>query len=1521
MKLHTSISKITKWISCIILFLAISPLSFAQVFNGTTGAIANINCPMPDVFTAIVGTPDLILDEITIDISHTFDGDLLIFLQSPTGEILELSRRNGAAGDNYTNTVFTDDAPTFITSGTAPFTGSFKPEGSTVTIECDLIGNVGDFTIESQFGTVASDGTWELHVMDAANADVGVLNSWSLTFVPLPLNDVEAVSITHVLNDACFGNTETVEVVVLNKGDNDILAGDLTIELIGAENSPITMLNSTVITTFGLETITFSNVDLSVVEKLYSLTGTATLPGDTNPNNDATSTLTFNACGGSNFTFTVINTNDDGSGSLREAMTASNFVACVDVIEFDIPGGGPHTITLASDLPTISETVTIDGSSQPGFAGTPEIVIQATLRAFLVVNAPGTVIQFIAQHSGANHAIEIDQSDNVVIEGCHIGNDATGNTIGLGFAGIGILSSDSENLIIKDNVITETVLGVLLITGCHGAVLEGNHIGISASGTIEMENVLDGVRIEDSDNLFIGGDNPDQRNLISGNFDNGIDIDNCNSLSVINNFLGTDITGTVAIANTEGLVLDNSTNVTIKNNLMSGNSFNGMRLNLINTGTITGNLVGVDISGLLPLGNGDDGLLGGDLTGFTIGGPDLADRNIFSGNLNDGMTLFDSPSIIIENNIFGLGINGDLVIPNTFDGFDVINCDNSIIRNNVASGNLDCGFSLESDNTVVEGNKIGTDITGTIAKGNGDHGLLITGGQNTIGGIIASQRNIISANGDNGIILDNSDPGNEVVGNFIGLDVTGTVQMNNVLQGILIEDCSNNTIGSIDPAGRNVITSATDGIRIIFDESVNNLVINNFIGTDLTGIVSLPVGLNGVSLLNDANNNQIGQPDAGNVIASTLNHGIFFDNEADFNTIQSNFIGTDTSGTLDLGHTKIGILIEGASNNIIGGSNAGEGNLIMNNGEEGVEIRNLAFNPADANSIIGNTIQNNGFEGVEVSGDNNIVLSNEISNNAGAGIFLDFANFSTIGQANAGNTITSNGDEGIFLNNSEDNLVQGNFIGTDITGTQVLGNTFEGIYLEESIFNLIGGSNPGEGNIIANNGNDGIEVSTDADNNTVLSNEISNNAGEGIFLFFANLCTIGQANAGNTITDNGIEGITLLGSDDNTVRGNFIGTDVTGTQVSGNALNGIYLEESILNFIGGSNPGDGNIIANNGQNGIIFFEDVLPNNKNEILANSIFDNALLGIDLGDDGITPNDFQDGDTGCNDLQNFPIVTSAVLASGSVTIIGTLNSIINTTYRLDFYNSIGTNAAGNVEGQEFLGSQNVTTDGNGDAAFNVNFATTIASVDFVSTTATDPEGNTSEFSEALFVLPVELLSFTARPLKKRIRLEWTTVSEINNSGFEIERSSDGIDFKKITWQSGFGNSQNEIRYIFDDKSVSRNQIYYYRLRQIDLDGKFEFSNIVEAKILGEASIKISPNPTSDEINVTVSDDFKNESLSFEIYNILGRQVFYKTIDLKNEPSFQFSFLSVNLTKGIYFLHMKHLNQEVVSKKLIFN
>lgn len=187
---------------------------------------------------------------------------------------------------------------------------------------------------------------------------------------------------------------------------------------------------------------------------------------------------------------------------------------------------------------------------------------------------------------------------------------------------------------------------------------------------------------------------------------------------------------------------------------------------------------------------------------------------------------------------------------------------------------------------------------------------------------------------------------------------------------------------------------------------------------------------------------------------------------------------------------------------------------------------------------------------------------------------------------------------------------------------------------------------------------------------------------------------------------------------------------------------------------------------------------------------------------------------------------------------------------------------------------------------------------------------------------ILPVELIDFYARVIhNKFVKLKWTTGSEMNNLGFEIERSSDGKAFEKIGWKDGFRDFESERNYVFDDKNVFKNELYYYRLKQVDVDGTFEFSEIVTAKILGIASIEISPNPTYDEIIVTVSNDLKNDPLSIEIFDVLGRLVFYKTAAFKSENSFQFSFQNSNFSKGVYFLKIKNLNQEVASKKLIFN
>src|SRR5205807_1032284 len=253
------------------------------------------------------------------------------------------------------------------------------------------------------------------------------------------------------------------------------------------------------------------------------------------------------------------------------------------------------------------------------------------------------------------------------------------------------------------------------------------------------------------------------------------------------------------------------------------------------------------------------------------------------------------------------------------------------------------------------------------------------------------------------------------------------------------------------------------------------------------------------------------------------------------------------------------------------------------------------------------------------------------------------------------------------------------------------------------------------------------------------------NGGAGIQIFTfvqpTGVNTIGgtSAAARNIISSNAGDGI-VSSTDNILIQGNYIGTDVNGTADLGNSNNGIELTTNNTT-IGGIVAGAGNVIAFNGKNtnasngdGIKIYN--FPGNS--IRGNSIFSNKRLGIDVvggteNSFGVTANDPCDTDTGANNLQNYPVLKSVTNTSGSVNITGTLNSTANTTYRLEFFRNDAIDPSGFGEGQVFLGSVDVLTDANCSASFNVNLpSATIAQR--VTATATDPTGNTSEFSAAL-------------------------------------------------------------------------------------------------------------------------------------------------------------------------------------------
>lgn len=254
------------------------------------------------------------------------------------------------------------------------------------------------------------------------------------------------------------------------------------------------------------------------------------------------------------------------------------------------------------------------------------------------------------------------------------------------------------------------------------------------------------------------------------------------------------------------------------------------------------------------------------------------------------------------------------------------------------------------------------------------HGILINAGAkfNTVGGKASGNRNVISGNDDFGIgIFDSGTDGNVVSGNYIGTDATGTADRGNSKVGVGIgSGAQSNTVGGSTSVERNII-SGNDifGIWIAAGPGTeNNVVIGNFIGTDVTGTKSLGNSSDGVWIAEGARSNTIGgkTPEERNIISGNHGSGVgIFGSGTDNNIVSGNYIGTDVTGTADLGNVFDGVVIgEGARSNIVGGIATGEGNTIAFNNQTGVVVRG---NSTHFNRISGNSIRDNGGPGIDLA--------------------------------------------------------------------------------------------------------------------------------------------------------------------------------------------------------------------------------------------------------------------------------------------------------------------------------------------------------------------------------------------------------------------------------------------------------------------------------------------------------------------------------------------------------------------------
>jgi CSLREA domain-containing protein len=379
-----------------------------------------------------------------------------------------------------------------------------------------------------------------------------------------------------------------------------------------------------------------------------------------------------------------------------------------------------------------------------------------------------------------------------------------------------------------------------------------------------------------------------------------------------------------------------------------------------------------------------------------------------------------------------------------------------------------------------------------------------------------------------------------------------------------------------------------------------------------------------------------------------------------------------------------------------------------------------------------------------------IVLEGSNAGSFGDGLRLDGASHSVI------KGLVINRFDGAAINifgNSVATSVQGNFLGTDVTGTLDKGNGSNGVsaFSDDISNTLVGGTHPAARNVVGGNGGtgvgmgDGSNEDSPSDNVRVQGNyigvdrsgtqEVGNDA-SGIFLNHVSSATIGGTTAASRNVIGGNNGGLDFSSVSNSrVLGNRIGTSANGTGALGNNLYGVFLQgfgdAASFNSLGDGTVEGSNTIAFNNGDGI---RQIDPGIGNRVSRNSIFSNFESGIDLlsegqtandGDNPSTPEADPDSDTGPNELQNSPVLSSA-RNNDTTAVAGSLNSTPGKTFKIQFFS----NPSGD-EGKTFIGQKSVTTDAGGNVSFTFQAPTRVAPGQSVTATATNPTGSTSEFS----------------------------------------------------------------------------------------------------------------------------------------------------------------------------------------------
>lgn len=634
-------------------------------------------------------------------------------------------------------------------------------------------------------------------------------------------------------------------------------------------------------------------------------------------------------------TFQVQNLNNQGAGSLRQALLDANAAPGADVVQFAVTG----TIHLTSELPAISDPVNIDGSTAPGFAGKP--------------------------------LVEVDYD----------------GTLGLRFTS-GAADSTLRSLALVD------ALGAGVVLEGRNITVAGNYIGLHANGLVPGGNSGNGLEIRSNGNT-IGSSAAADRNVISANYGAGIALVGAARNTISGNYIGTDAGGTIALGNRgDGILVTQqsqrntiggtalaatSGSIPIEGNLISGNDGNGVLLNRRSQfNTLSGNFIGTKINGTEVLGNQGDGVRitradYNSLIGTYRDLPPFVFYNVLGGNQGNGLRIENSDNTLVHANYFGLGSDDGTVVRNRLNGV-LVEGDSAhttfggvIPLGNVTAGNGLNGIEVRdrasdflSFNTFSGVGSFSLNDT----LGNGLDGILIT----SSGKGIVVRTSVISGNKDDGIEVSGNARGVQIVQSLIGTNTNGSSIISNSDNGIEVGGRARDTvIGGpqrfYSVAPHNVISGNLGNGVAVFEQARNTRINFSVIGTDAHAEIALSNSKAGIFLGPGVTSTIIGSrvPAHFTVVSGNGGNGIEMRGGSG-NTVIGSIIGLGKDASTPIPNGDNGVLIVSGNRNVIGTSKFLEGNIIASNFGDGVRV-----NFGQRNSIQGNSIYDNELLGIALS--------------------------------------------------------------------------------------------------------------------------------------------------------------------------------------------------------------------------------------------------------------------------------------------------------------------------------------------------------------------------------------------------------------------------------------------------------------------------------------------------------------------------------------------------------------------------